>query len=116
MISSDVIRGYNDTIILRLLLEKDSYGYEISKEIENRTNKIYTMKETTLYSAMARMEKNGWIASYFGNETFGRRRTYFTITSQGRQYYQEKCAEWQLTKKIVDQFTTIGSDTNESNQ
>lgn len=116
MISSDVIRGYIDTIILHLLLEKDSYGYEISREIETKTQKKYVMKETTLYSAMARMEKNGLIASYYGNETFGRRRTYYTITSRGKQYYTEKCREWQITKEIIDQFTTMGSGVNESDQ
>ena len=116
MISSDVIRGYSDTIILNLLLQQDSYGYEISKEIQSRTNNKYSMKETTLYSAMTRMEKNGLIASYYGNETFGRRRTYYTITHEGIQYYQEKCSEWQLTKELIDKFTTKGSETDESNK
>lgn len=116
MISSDVIRGYSDTIILCLLMEKDSYGYEISKNIETRAKEKFSMKETTLYSAMTRMEKNGLIASYYGNETFGRRRTYYTITNAGVQHYYEKCAEWQLTKEIIDSFTIKeGSEGNESN-
>ena len=50
-ISSDIIRGYNDTIILYLLLDKPSYGYEISKQIKAMTNEKYIVKETTLYSA-----------------------------------------------------------------
>lgn len=56
-ISSDIIRGYNDTIILYLLLDKPSYGYEISKQIKAMTNEKYIVKETTLYSAFTRMEK-----------------------------------------------------------
>ena len=51
MISSDVIRGYNDTMILYLLLDGDSYGYEISRNIREITGGRYIMKETTLYSA-----------------------------------------------------------------
>ena len=58
-ISSDIIRGYNDTIILYLLLDKPSYGYEISKQIKAMTNEKYIVKETTLYSAFTRMDKNG---------------------------------------------------------
>ena len=46
MISSDIMRGYNDIMILFLLLEHDSYGYEISKEIQTRTGGLYSMKET----------------------------------------------------------------------
>ena len=53
-ISSDVIRGYNDTIILYLLLKEPSYGYEISKKIRNLSEDKYVIKETTLYSAFTR--------------------------------------------------------------
>ncbi len=104
VISSDVIRGYNDTIILYLLLEHDSYGYEISKNIREISEGKYVMKETTLYSAFTRLEKNGFIVSYHGNETLGRRRTYYQITPAGRMYYKEKCAEWSLTQEVISKF------------
>ena len=49
-ISSDIIRGYNDTIILSTLLSEDSYGYEISQTISEISEGKYQIKETTLYS------------------------------------------------------------------
>lgn len=104
MISSDVIRGYNDTIILYLLLEEASYGYEISKRIRELSEEKYIIKETTLYSAFTRLEKNGYIESFYGNESGGKRRTYYQITESGRNYYYEKCEEWQLTKEVVEKF------------
>lgn len=104
MISSDVIRGYNDTIILYLLKQEPSYGYEISKQIRQISEEKYVIKETTLYSAFTRMEKNGYIESFFGNETRGKRRTYYRITEEGLQYYQEKCEEWAVTKEVIDKF------------
>lgn len=104
MISSDVIRGYNDTIILSLLLQSDSYGYEISKNIRSISNEQYIIKETTLYSAFNRMEKNGYIESYYGEETQGKRRTYFRITPAGIVYYKEKCNEWRITKDVINKF------------
>ena len=66
-ISSDVIRGYNDTIILFILLDEPSYGYEISKRIRALSEDKYIIKETTLYSAFTRMEKNGYVESYTQN-------------------------------------------------
>lgn len=105
MISSDVLRGYNDTFILCLLTEKDSYGYEIEREVERRSAGVYSMKETTLYSAFARLLRNGYILSYSGSETFGKPRTYYQITEAGKQYYHEKCKEWGLTKNLIDSFT-----------
>ncbi len=104
MISSDVIRGYNDTIILYLLKEEPSYGYEISKDIKKISEEKYIIKETTLYSAFSRMEKNGYIESFFGNETGGKRRTYYRITDAGREYYDQKCEEWSVTKEVIDKF------------
>ncbi|MBQ9061202.1 MAG: helix-turn-helix transcriptional regulator [Eubacterium sp.] len=103
-ISSDVIRGYNDTIILYLLLDAPSYGYEISRRIRELSEEKYVIKETTLYSAFTRMEKNGYIESFYQTAENGKRRTYYRITDSGRAYYQEKCAEWQLTKEVVERF------------
>lgn len=103
-ISSDIIRGYNDTMILCLLLEGPSYGYEISKRIRVMTGEKYVIKETTLYSAFTRMEKNGFITSFSMNAENGKRRTYYRITDAGRAYYREKCVEWELTKDVVERF------------
>lgn len=103
MISSDVIRGYNDIMILYLLLNEDSYGYEISKKISSLTEGKYIMKETTLYSAFTRLERNGYISSYSGSDPADRR-TYYRITKDGTKFYQEKCAEWALTKEVVERF------------
>jgi PadR family transcriptional regulator PadR len=88
-------------------MENDSYGYEISKRIRELSEEKYVIKETTLYSAFTRLEKNGYIESYFGDETNGKRRTYYRITESGRSYYQEKCAEWELTKEVVEKFILI---------
>lgn len=104
MISSDVIRGYNDTIILYMLLDNESYGYEISKNIRELSGEKYIMKETTLYSAFTRLENNGYIESFYKDETFGKRRTYYKITNAGLAYYKEKCDEWKLTKDVINRF------------
>lgn len=104
MLGSDAMRGYNDMLILGLLCEGDSYGYALSREIEARSESSYTMRETTLYSAINRLEKQGFIAAYQGSESFGRPRTYYTITDNGHTCYKEKCIEWQRIKEVVDRF------------
>lgn len=91
-------------MILYLLLEKPSYGYEISKDIKMLTKEKYIIKETTLYSAFTRMEANGFIESYSQEAENGKRRTYYRITQTGKDYYQEKCEEWKLTKEVVENF------------
>ena len=108
MISSDVLRGYNDTMVLYLLLQEPSYGYELAKRIKETSSGIYTMKETTLYAVFQRLEKNGLVTSFYGDETGGKRRTYYQITEEGRTYYKEKCDEWSLTKKVIERFIERG--------
>lgn len=106
-ISSDIIRGYNDTMILYLIWDSPSYGYEISKQIRTISEEKYVIKETTLYSAFTRLEKNGYIESY-DDATSGKRRTYYRITEEGRRYYKEKCEEWTLTQDVVAKFIMKG--------
>ncbi|MDZ7836001.1 MAG: PadR family transcriptional regulator [Alkalibacterium sp.] len=104
MISSDVIRGYNDTFLLSLLDQGDSYGYELSRQIRDKTDDEYIIKETTMYSAFARLKKKGYIISYPGKVTQGKKRTYYSITPDGRTYLKEKQKEWRVTKRVVDQL------------
>jgi len=103
-IGSDVLRGYIDLMILRALWDGDSYGYEISKRITDISEGCYTMKETTLYSAFARLEKLGHLRAYPGSYSGGRERTYYNLTADGKQYYRQKCAEWGLTQELIRNF------------
>lgn len=107
MISSDIIRGYIDIMILFMLLDTPSYGYEVSKKINSLTEGKYLIKETTLYSAFTRLERNGYIISFSG-EDYGDRRTYYRITEEGLKYYYEKCQEWVLTKEVIECFIRGG--------
>ena len=109
-ISSDVIRGYTDTMVLYLLMDNPSYGYEISKQIRQMTDEKYLIKETTLYSAFSRMEKNGYIESYSQTADNGKKRTYYRITDNGRNYYKDKCDEWELTMEVVGKFIRKDGD------
>ena len=99
--------GKDDTIILYLLLDRPSYGYEISRMIRQLSDGKYVIKETTLYSAFTRMEKNGYIVSFSRSAENGKRRTYYSITDAGREYYREKCEEWNLTKEVVEHFISV---------
>jgi len=88
-ITSDLVRGHTETIILAQLLLKDSYGYEINQSIQEKTNNEYELKEATLYSAFRRLEQEKMIESYWGDETTGARRRYYRITKLGKTLYEQ---------------------------
>ncbi len=103
-ITSDLIRGHTETIILAHLMTRDSYGYEINKAIQDKTENQYELKEATLYSAFRRLEQSGYILSYWGDETTGARRRYYTITPQGRKAYENNKRDWDEAKRLIDKL------------
>ncbi|MDF2857410.1 MAG: PadR family transcriptional regulator [Neobacillus sp.] len=105
MVRSDIIRGHLDSIILRLIFERDRYGYEISKEISLRTDNRFQVKEATLYAVFQRLEKKEFIQSYLGNVSQGAKRKYYKITKLGKAYLTEMIDEWIETKRIIDIFS-----------
>ncbi len=103
-ISSDLLRGHTDTIILKLLMDGDKYGYEISKLIQTNSGGEYELKEATMYSSLKRLEADGSITSYWGDETQGGRRRYYQITKKGKQIYFENKNNWEYAKRILGQL------------
>jgi DNA-binding PadR family transcriptional regulator len=103
-LSSDLLRGHTDTIVLGILWEQDHYGFEIYNTILERTHEKYEPKDTTLYSAYKRLEKEGCISSYWGDETQGARRKYYHITEQGRELYRQNKLDWEFTQIILGEL------------
>ena len=103
-ITSDLIRGHTDTIILAALMKGDNYGYKINRMIYDMTSGSYELKEATLYTSFKRLEEAGCICSYWGDEATGARRRYYTITNHGRDIYKRSVEEWNETKMIVDKL------------
>ena len=108
LITSDLIRGHTETIILAQLMQRDSYGYEINKTIHEKTGGRYELKEATLYSAFRRMENAQLIRSYWGDENSGARRRYYAITELGRETYQQNLSDWEKAKNVIDQLISSG--------
>ena len=100
-INSDLIRGHIDTMILKILKDSDNYGYEIMKAVSTNSNGEYELKEPSLYTSLKRLEKQGYITSYWGDESQGGRRKYYHITDSGLAAYQNALAEWLHARKII---------------
>ena len=103
-LSSDLLRGHTDTIILGLLIERDMYGYEITKLVHERSGRAYELREATMYSSLKRLENDGHITSYWGDESQGGRRKYYHITLGGRRAHEQNCRNWDYAKQILDKL------------
>ncbi|MFC5464154.1 PadR family transcriptional regulator [Lederbergia graminis] len=103
-LNSDLLRGHADTMILKLLLDGDKYGYEISKLIRVNSDEQFELKEATMYSSLKRLEKEGDIESYWGDATQGGRRKYYKISPSGVQTYKQNKENWEQAKIILDRL------------
>lgn len=103
-INSDLIRGNINTIILKSLYDKDRYGYDIIKEIEEKSHGQYILKQPTLYSCLKRLESQGFINSYWGEQSNGGRRKYYTLTDMGRDVFVQNQDEYEYSRTIIDQL------------
>ena len=101
-VSSDLIRGHINTIILRALYDGDKYGYEIIAEIERKSHGQYSLKQPSLYSALKRLEKDGYVTSYWGGSVGGGRRKYFSLTEAGKAISEQNQSEWEYSRTVID--------------
>lgn len=109
-ISSDLIRGHIDPIILRVLLDGDNYGYEIIKAIGIKSGGGYELKEPSLYTSLKRLESEKFIASYWGDESQGGRRKYYKITESGKEAYRQSLAQWKYARVLIDRLLEGGME------
>lgn len=84
MIKSQMLKGLIDGIILHIIKNKETYGYEIVEEL--RLNGFYNMTEGTVYPILSRLIKKGLILGTFKRSSIGPRRKYYYITDAGRDY------------------------------
>lgn len=103
-LTSDLLRGHTDTIILKLLEDGDKYGYEITKLVAELSGNEYELKEATMYSSLKRLEQDGHITSYWGDESQGGRRRYYHVTARGQQLYVSNLRNWTYAKKLLEKL------------
>jgi PadR family transcriptional regulator, regulatory protein PadR len=99
-----MLKGTIDLLILSLLKEKDGYGYDISKRIKDKSDGSFHIQEPTLYLSLKRLEKNGAITSYWGKESQGGKRKYYSITELGLEQYNQYKKDWELMAQLVKHF------------
>ena len=95
MIPNASIKGNMDLIILSALVSADRYGYEITKQISGFTNGEIILKEGSLYPALHKLEKQGYIEGYWSQNDPGKPgRKYYKLTDQGRLFIEEEREKW----------------------
>ena len=110
------LKGNIETIILSALYENDKYGYELAREIKEKTSNKYEIKQPTLYAYLRRLEEDDLIVSYWGESSNGGRRRYYKITKSGKENYERFMSEWTFQKSVLDDLVDSDAATTDVKQ
>ena len=99
-IDKSLISGSTSMLILRLLEDKDMYGYEMIENLEKKSNNVFTLKAGTLYPLLHSLEEKDYLTSY-EDEVNGKVRKYYSITKNGKKYLKSKKEEWNTYQTAV---------------
>lgn len=103
-VDKNLITGSTTMLILKLLEDKDMYGYEMIDELSKKSNDLFSLKAGTLYPLLHGLEKKGMLGSYEKNSDSGRVRKYYSITKKGKIMLYEKQDEWKAYVSAINRF------------
>ena len=100
-VSKELLKGSTDLLVLTLIEKEPMYGYQMIKKLKEKSNNVFEFKEGTLYPILHSLEEEGLISSYW-DDTTGKKRKYYAITTKGKKSLKEKNEEWKIFSESVN--------------
>jgi transcriptional regulator len=97
----EALKGHLDLLLLAILLDHPLHGYAIVEALRSRSGGEFDLPEGTIYPALHRLEREGWVDSWWSDET-GRRRRVYQLTLRGHQALASRQREWQQFSRAVE--------------
>lgn len=104
---ADLLKGTLDLLILKALTFGPQHGYGIARWLEESSNDLLRIEEGSLYPALYRMEKRGWIRSEWGTSDSKRKAKYYRLTSPGRDQLATQTSGWDRLVEAVSLVLSI---------
>jgi PadR family transcriptional regulator PadR len=92
--AKDRLHGTLDVLVLKTLSWGPRHGYAIARWLEDTTKSGLQIEEGSLYPALYRMERKGWIAAEWGTSELGRKAKFYKLTARGRRQLKAEVDEW----------------------
>ncbi|MDF2673037.1 MAG: PadR family transcriptional regulator [Clostridiales bacterium] len=109
-IDKSLLTGSTTMLLLKLLDDKDMYGYQMIEELSKRSDDTFSLKAGTLYPLLHNLEEQGMLNSYDENPDSARVRKYYSITKKGKGLLADKKAEWKTYSSAVNQVLQGGAN------
>ena len=98
----DLLQGTLDMLVLKALLLEPMHGWGITERIEQWSESVLQLGQGTLYPALYRLERQGWIRSEWKVTENNRRARYYSLTRAGRKQFGDELAQWRRMARAVD--------------
>ena len=99
---SDVLQGTLDLLVLRALSIEPMHGWGLAQRIEQMSGDVFAIQQGTLYPALQRMNRKGWVGSAWRVTENNRRARYYALTPLGRRQLDAERAHWERTAGAVN--------------
>ena len=102
--ANDRLQGTLDLVILKTLDARGPmHGYAIAEHVDRLSNSVLRVEEGSLYPALYRMTRKGWIGGKWGTSENNRRAKFYHLTNEGRRQFVEQTSGWQRFASAVNQ-------------
>lgn len=99
---SDLLQGTLDMLILRALQLEPMHGFGLSQRLRQMSAEIFQVEMGSLYPALCRLEKQGWIKGEWGVSDSNRKARYYKMTAAGRRQLEQEKTQWELLSKTIN--------------
>ena len=100
----DLLQGTLDLLILKALQLGPMHGFGISVLIRQRSEEVLRVEQGSLYPALYRLERQGWIQSEWGVSDNNRKAKFYTLTTAGRKQLTEETSTWEKLSRAINQI------------
>ena len=109
-LNRELVKGSTETIILCLLADGPQYGYQIAREVDQRTNGALRLREGSLYPMLHSLEHKGLLRATWRPSERGPARRYYRLTAKGRRAVNARVAEWRQFSRAMNAAIAGASD------
>jgi PadR family transcriptional regulator PadR len=98
---SDLLKGTLDMLILKIVALGPIHGYAIAQRIRQISKEVLQVQQGSLYPALHRLEKRGWLSAEWGEAETGREAKFYALTRTGRKQLEAEASNWERLSEAV---------------
>ncbi len=98
---TDLVQGTLDLLIMRTIATEQLHGWAIAQRIQLLSNDVLQINQGSLYPALQRLERQGWIRAEWGTSETNRRARFYQLTADGRRRLAQERADWERLSAAI---------------